>query len=105
LFFCGGPSLDFQLFGKEKFHLQNGSYVNQSMKYGFAYYGHYAANAIAQLGYESNSGFLIYAQYSFGLTNLSNVDQGPSIRHRVIGISFGKYINHKKIVMDTKNKE
>ena len=91
-----GPSLDFQLFGNEKFHLLNNSYVSRQMKYGYAEYGHYAANAIGQFGYESANGFLISAQYSFGLTNLSNVDDGPSIRHRVIGISLGKYLQRKK---------
>ena len=105
LFFRGGPSLDFQLFGKEKFHLLNGSSINQPMKYGAAEYGHFAANAITQLGYESSGGLFVYAQFSFGLTNLSNVDGGPSISHRVAGISFGKWINRKKIVIDTRNKE
>ena len=100
-----GPSLDFQLFGKEKFHLLSGSLINRQMKYGYAEYGHYGANAIVQFGYESSSGFSIYAQYSFGLSNLSNVDDGPNIRHRVAGISFGKYLSHKKIVMNTRNKE
>ncbi len=104
-FFRGGPSLDFQLFGRQKFHLINGTYISQDMKYGFAEYGHYAANAIAQFGYETANGFSVYAQYGYGLTNLSNVDFGPSIRHIVTGISVGKYFNNKKIVIDTRNKE
>lgn len=104
-FLRGGPSIDFQLLGKQTFHLMNGTTVNQSMKYGFEEYGRYAANAIAQLGYESGSGFSVYAQYSFGLTNISNADFGPTIRHRVFGISFGKYFNSKKIVIDTRNKK
>lgn len=93
-FFRGGPSLDFQLFGKEKFNLLNGDFVDRKMKYGFTEYGRYAANAIAQLGYESSSGLTLFLSYSFGLTNISNVDDGPNIRHRVFGISVGQYLHH-----------
>lgn len=95
-FFRGGPSLDFQLFGKEKFHLLNNSFINRNMKYGFAEYGHYGANAIAQLGYQTANGTTFYLNYEFGLTNISNVDDGPNIRHRVIGLSIGHYFHRKK---------
>ncbi|MBS1920757.1 MAG: PorT family protein [Bacteroidetes bacterium] len=95
-FFRGGPSLDFQIFGREKFHLLNGNLVNRKMKYGFAEYGNYAANAMAQIGYEDARGFTVYLNYGFGLTNISNVDDGPNIRHRVIGISIGQYFHPKK---------
>ncbi len=105
LFFRGGPSLDFQLFGREKFHLLNNDYINRQMGYGFTEYGHYAANAIAQLGYENATGFTVYINYGFGLTNISNVDEGPNIRHRVFGVSFGQYFHRKKIVIDTRSKQ
>jgi hypothetical protein len=105
LFFRGGPSLDFQLFGREKFHLLNGDYTNRQMKYGFTEYGHYAANAVAQFGFENATGFTVYLNYSFGLTNISNVDGGPNIRHRLIGISIGQYFHRKKIVIDTRNRQ
>ncbi|MCZ2460074.1 MAG: PorT family protein [Chitinophagales bacterium] len=95
-FLRGGPSLDFQLFGREKFHLLNGDYVSRQMKYGFQEYGHYAANAIAQFGYETASGFTVFANYGFGLTNISNVDGGPNIRHRVLGLSVSQYLLRKK---------
>ncbi|MCC7399986.1 MAG: PorT family protein [Chitinophagaceae bacterium] len=95
-FFRGGPSLDFQILGREKFHLLTGDFISRRMKYGFTEYGHYAANAIAQLGYENAGGFIFYLNYEFGLTNISNVDDGPNIRYRVAGISVGKYINRKK---------
>lgn len=100
-----GPSLDFQLFGNEKYNQASGSSVDRKMKYGYADYGHYSANAIAQLGYETSNGLIIFAQYTHGLGNLSNTDGGPSIQHRVFGLSLGKFLNRKKIVMDTKNKE
>lgn len=95
-FFRGGPSLDFQLFGKEKFHLLNNNYISRNMKYGFAEYGHYGANAIAQLGFQTANGTTLYLNYEFGLTNISNVDNGPNIRHRTIGLSVGHYFHRKK---------
>lgn len=104
-FIKGGPSLDFQLFGKETFNLKNGSSISRNMTWGPADYGRYSANLLAQIGYESNSGFLIFAQYSFGATSINNADFGPSIRHRVYGISIGKYLKKKKIILDTRNKE
>jgi len=100
-----GPSLDFALFGKEKFNTNSGSSVSRDMKFGFADYGHYLANAIAQFGYESVGGVFFYANYEYGLTNMSNRDNdGPTIGNRVIGITIGKFLN-SKIVIDTKNKQ
>ena len=90
-FFKGGPSLDFQLAGREKFDLGDGSQINRKMKYGFADYGHYAASAIVQVGYETASNYIFYVHYAHGLTNLNNADEGPSVFYRVLGISIGKY--------------
>lgn len=104
-FIKGGPTLDFLLFGKEKFNLKSGGSVSRNMKWGPGEYGHYAANAILQLGYESNSGFLVFAQYSYGLTTINNADGGPRIGNRIYGISIGKYLKRKKIVVDTRNRE
>jgi hypothetical protein len=75
------------------------------MKFGPGEYGRYSANLLAKLGYETASGFMISAHYTHGAANLNNADGGPAFRHRAYGISIGKYINRKKIVMDTKNKE
>lgn len=104
-FIKGGPSLDFQLFGKEKYNLQNGGEVNKSMKFDYAAYGHFSANAIAIFGYETIDGFSIFAQYSHGLASINNADMGPKIKHRAYGITIGKYFNNKKIVIDTRNRE
>ncbi len=104
-YFKGGPSLDFQLFGKEKFNLKNGSSVSQKMKWSNGDYGRYSANFHAQLGYETRSGFIVFAQYSYGATSINNADFGPRIRHRVFGISIGKYLKRDKIVIDTRNRE
>lgn len=101
-----GPSLDFHLFGKEKFNLKNGSAVNRNMKFSTdGDYGHFSANMLMQLGYETGSGFFIFAQYTHGMASTNNADYGPKIRHRAYGVSLGFYLNRKKIVIDTRNKE
>lgn len=101
-----GPSLDFHLFGKETYTLKTGGTVSRNMKFSTdGDYGHFSANMLGQVGYETGSGFMIFAQYTHGMASTNNSDGGPKIRHRAIGISFGKYLNRKKIVMDTKNKE
>lgn len=100
-----GPTLDFQLFGHEKFNLQTGGSVSRKMTFGYGDYGHYSANALAQLGFETSSGLVFSVNYTYGLTSISNADGGPKILHRCIGFSIGKYLNAKKIVLDTRNKE
>lgn len=104
-FIKAGPSMDLQLIGREKFNLMAGGSVNRKMKFSFGDYGYVAMNLIGQLGYETSSGFIIFAQYSHGLASISNLDGGPVIKHRAYGISIGKYLNRKKIVIDTRNKE
>lgn len=101
-----GPSLDFHLFGKEKFNLKNGTAVDRSMKFSFdGDYGHFSANLLFQLGYETGSGFFVFGQFTHGLASTSNAEYGPRIYHRAFGVSLGKYLNRKKIVIDTRNKE
>lgn len=100
-----GPSLDFQLFGKETYNLKTGGSVSRNMKWGPGEYGHYAANLLARFGYETKSGFMIFGQYTHGPASINNADFGPRIRHRAYGLSIGKYINRKKILIDTRNKE
>ena len=104
-FIKAGPSMDLQLIGREKFNLMAGGSVNRKMKFSFGDYGYVAMNLLGQLGYETSSGFIIFAQYSHGLASISNLDGGPVIKHRAYGISIGKYLNRKKIVIDTRNKE
>ena len=91
-FLKAGPSLDFQLSGREKFELGDGSKINRNMKYDFAAYGRYAASAILQVGYETSSRYIFYIHYAHGLSNLNNADAGPSIYYRVIGVTVGKYL-------------
>lgn len=104
-FIKGGPSLDFQLLGKEKYNLIAGGAVDRKMKFGPGEYGPFSANLIAQLGYETAGGLLIFAQYTHGAASINNADGGPAIRHRAYGLSIGKYLNRKKIVVDTRNRE
>jgi hypothetical protein len=101
-----GPTLDFHLFGKETYNLKAGGSVSRNMKFSTAGdYGHFSANMLGQIGYETGGGLMIFAQYTHGIASTNNEDKGPMIRHRAFGISIGKYLNRKKIVMDTKNKE
>lgn len=86
-----GPSLDFPLFGNEKFNTNTGSKVDRAMKFSFADYGHYLASAIAQFGYEKDNGLFFYAYYNFSLTSMNNADNGPIISNRAAGITIGKY--------------
>ncbi len=91
-----GPSLDIQLFGKEKFNRSNQTTIEQDMVFSFTRYGRFAASLIMQLGYETGSGLIIFAQYNHGMGSMNNADFGPRIWHRAYGISLGKYLNRKK---------
>jgi hypothetical protein len=104
-FIKAGPSLDFQLIGNEKYNLLTSGSVDRKMKFSYGDYGHFSANGLLQLGYEAGSGLIIFAQYTHGLASINNSDGGPQIKHRVFGISIGKFLNRKKIVIDTRNKE
>jgi hypothetical protein len=104
-FLRAGPSLDFQLKGKEKFNLLGGGSVSQNMIFSFGEYGHYSANLLIQPGFETRGGFTVSAQYTLGLASINNADDGPIIKYHIYGISIGKYLNNKKIVIDTRNKE
>ncbi len=104
-FIKAGPSLDFQLSGKESFELETGEQVDRSMKFSYGDYGRVAANLIGQFGFETGGGFLVYTQYSHGVGSINNADEGPRIRHRVYGLTIGKYFKNKKIVIDTRNRQ
>jgi len=90
-FFRIGPSLDFALFGTEKYNTASSS-VSRNMKFSFGDYGHYLASAIFQFGYESKNGMFAYVHYNYSLTTMNNADDGPKIGNRAAGISIGKYL-------------
>lgn len=90
-----GPSLDFALFGNEKFTTINNTKVDRSMKFSFSDYGHYLASAIIQLGYETQGGLFVYGHYNYSLTTMNNWDYGPGIGNRAVGLTIGKYFKGK----------
>ena len=97
VFIKAGPSLDFHLFGKETYTLKAGGSVNRKMPFSAdGDYGHFSANLLMQIGYETGSGFMFFAQYTHGMASTNNTDGGPKIRHRAYGISIGKYLNRKR---------
>jgi Outer membrane protein beta-barrel domain len=89
-----GPSLDFGLFGKEKYNTATGS-VSRKMVFSFGDYGVFGANGELHLGYEKENNFSIYAAYTHGIASIGNVDEGPKIFHRVFGLTFGKYLTKR----------
>ena len=95
-FIKAGPSLDFQLAGKEKYTKRDNSIVDRTIKFGYQDYGHYSANLLLHVGFETPKGLYIFGQYTHGVASLNNADNGPLIRHRAYGISIGKYIGKKK---------
>lgn len=101
-----GPAIDFAFSGKEKFDtIGGGKPVERSMNFSYTEYGRYTAQAIAQLGYESSKGYTIFLHYAEGLGSLNNADNGPIIKHRIAGISFGWYFHKNKNTFDTRVKE
>ncbi len=94
-FFRSGPSLDFHLFGREKFDTDDGK-IKRNTPFGYDKYGRYSANFLIQFGYEAHNDLFFFAHYTYGLANISNKDEGPKIRHRLFGISIGKYISKGK---------
>jgi hypothetical protein len=96
-FLRAGPSFDFILFGKENFNLLTGEHVDQNMKFSVTgYYGRYIASVAGQFGFETADGYTISAHYLQHLISMNNQDEGPSIRNRMIGITFGKFFKSKK---------
>ena len=98
-----GPSLDFALFGNEKFNTNTNGFVDRKMTFSFSEYGRYLASAILQFGYEAKNGLFIYGHYNYSLTTMNNQDLGPGIGNRAGGITIGKYLKRNKVVIDTKN--
>lgn len=90
-----GPSLDFALFGNEKFNTIMNTKVDRAMKFSFSDYGHYLASAIIQFGYEARGGVFFYAHYNYSLTTMNNSDTGPGIGNRAAGLTIGKYFNRR----------
>jgi len=90
-----GPAIDIAVFGKEEIVLKNGDAVSRDMKFSFGDYGRFTSSAIARLGYQMQNGFFFFGHVTYGLGSMNNADNGPKIRHRVFGVSVGKYLKGK----------
>ena len=91
-FIKAGPAFDFIFSGKENFTLTDETVVNQPMKFSFGDYGRITASLNMQFGYETASRYMFFAHYAHGWGSMNNADGGPKIKHRIIGISIGKYL-------------
>jgi len=96
VYFKAGPSLDFQLYGKETFIQNDKTEITQPMKYGFNNYGRVGANLMLETGYESKGGFVFAVRLSHGVGSVNNADDGPIILHEAYGLTVGKYLGKKK---------
>ena len=65
------------------------------MKFSFGDYGRFTSSAIARLGYQMQNGFFFFGHVTYGLGSMNNADNGPKIRHRIFGVSAGKYFKAK----------
>jgi hypothetical protein len=102
-----GISADFVFGGTENFDTSaNGSgTVTRPMVFSFGDYGRITASANFHLGYEFQNGLMLFAHYTHGLGDANNADGGPSILHRVTGLSLGwRFIKNPNII-DTRVKE
>ena len=97
LFLRAGPSFNFILWGKEKFNLATGEYVDRNMKFSVLNsYGRYGASIVGQVGFETSGGFTICAHYVQGLVDMNNEDKGPTINNRLVGVTFGMFFKSAK---------
>ena len=95
-----GPSVDYAISGKETFDTvstsgQAGS-VKRAMVFSFGDYGRFTAAGNLHLGYETQRGLMVYAYYGLGIGSMNNADYGPSILHRIAGVSVGWYFRTLK---------
>lgn len=96
LFVMTGPSLGFGLIGKQTKQDGAGVPVKANLKYGYQHYGMYDASWHAGLGYETTNGLRILADYTYGLGNMINTDNGPSLRYHTVSVGIGYWLGRKK---------
>jgi hypothetical protein len=90
-----GPAIDIAFYGEEEIVLKNGDEINRNMKFSFGEYGRFTSSAIARLGYQFQNDFFFFGHITYGLGSMNNADNGPRIRHRVYGVSVGRYFKGK----------
>jgi hypothetical protein len=88
-----GPAVDYALAGREKFDTTSSTgsigTIDRPMLFSFGDYGHFSAQAIIHLGYETGKGLMFFAFYEHGIGSMNNADNGPKILHRIAGVSVG----------------
>jgi hypothetical protein len=105
-FIKAGPALDVALGGKEKYDTVLGApSVKRNMVFSYNDYGRVTAQAIIQVGYELDNGLFGFVHYAHGIGSMNNKDNGPVIKHRIWGISFGYYLHRNPNVIDTRVRE
>jgi hypothetical protein len=91
-----GPAFDFNLSGKEEFDTTGNKRVSRNMVFSFGDYSYATISLNAQIGYQHESGFTVFAQYVYGISSLNNADLGPQIFHRAAGIAIGWTLGKKR---------
>ena len=91
-----GPAFDFNISGKEQFDTADNQTVSRKMKFSFADYSYATISFNGHLGYQHKNGFSFFAYYNYGVSSLNNADLGPSIYHRVAGVSMGWRFGKRK---------
>ncbi|MDB5250940.1 MAG: hypothetical protein JWP27_109 [Flaviaesturariibacter sp.] len=94
-FIAFGPTFDVAIAGTERRVLESGATVKRSMAFGSTSYGRFTAAALVRLGIQTRHGFFVFGHYSYGLGSLNNADYGPSIKHRIAGVSIGTALHRK----------
>jgi hypothetical protein len=99
-FFRFGPSVDLIFAGREQFDSlsANGGidHASRPMVFDYTEYGHYGASGNFHFGYETKTGFMIFANYEHGIGSINNADNGPTILNRVIGLTAGWFFARSK---------
>lgn len=95
-FFRFGPAFDVALNGKETFDSLNNKRISRNMLFDFAAYSFVTISGNLQLGYQHRNGLVVFAYYHHGLSSLNNADNGPSIYHRIAGVSVGWRLGRKR---------
>ncbi|RYY88383.1 MAG: PorT family protein [Chitinophagaceae bacterium] len=90
-----GPSLDMNFAGREHITLKNGNTVDRSMSFSGQGYSRLTPSVVFRIGAQTPKGFFVNAHILQGIGSLNNNDYGPSIRHRVFGLSVGKFFLRK----------
>ncbi|GAA4332898.1 porin family protein [Flaviaesturariibacter amylovorans] len=90
-----GPTVDFNFYGRERVRLNTGRTVDRQMRFSNNDYGRITAALLVRLGYETKKGLVFGAHYSHGAGSLNNNDYGPIIKHRIFGVSIGKWLTHR----------